>query len=252
MGISVLIPVLNYEKNLENTVRGIKSSMRSAEIIIICDVTKPEIKKIVLMQEKRLKRMGARTVLRFKERGFGSALRLGFSKARGNYIAVMMGDACDDPLTLKEMEKKMGEGYDIVGGSRFMKGGGISGSSKGFLSVLVSTLINAFSKVKIRDITNAFKMYRKSMLDNIETSSNSFDITTEIVMKAARKGYRIGEVPTVWTNRDIGKTTFSISKEAVKYFRIFLYASITMPSMLTKILFAFTLSAIIYAIVVLF
>ncbi len=222
MKISVIIPVYNHEVSVENTVKSIRQKATVDEILLMWDVTKPELKdKIVEFSKKLQKKYKTTAHFRFNQKGFGSAIRLGFQKAKGDAVVVMMGDVCDDPSTIKLMEKEMGKGYDIVSGCRYCKGGGIVGvTGKQRISSLVSLLIN---------------IYRKGVVKNIgvRTKSDYFDISIELPLKAARKGYRISQVPTVWKNRDIGKSNFNFSGESKRYLKWFLYASLTMPSLAT-------------------
>jgi len=238
MKISILIPVLNYEERLEDTLKEIKRNVKKAEIILLYDITKLELKSKIEELCKRLKsRYGVVTIFRINEKGFGSALRLGFKNVKGDVILVMMGDLCDDPKTIPKMLEKINEGYDVVVGSRYVKGGGIIGNTmKQRISSFVSILISVFSKVKCRDVTNAFKMYSKDVINSVETKSNSFDISAELTLKAAKMGFSISEVPTVWKNRDIGKSKFNMIKESKNYLKWFLFSVFTMPSKLTKLI----------------
>lgn len=238
MLVSILIPVLNYEESLEKTIKKIVNFVKKYEIIILYDITKPEIKKEAFRIAKRLKeKYNAKVIFRFNEKGFGSALRIGFEKAKGDVILVTMGDFCDDPKTIPKMIEKIKEGYDIVVGSRYIKGGGIIGNSiKQRISSLFSVLVNIFSKVKIRDITNAYKLYRRDVIKTIKTISKSFDISCELTLRAAKNGFKIAEVPTIWRNREVGRSKFRIIKESKNYFKWFLFSAFKMPSKITKMI----------------
>ncbi len=250
MSISVIIPVYNYEVGVEDTVESIRQKAKVDEILLMWDVTKPELKnKILGFSEKLKKKYKAKTYFRFNQKGFGSAIRLGFEKAKGDSVVVMMGDLCDDPATIPLMEKEMGKGFDIVSGCRYCKGGGIIGNTfKQKISSMVSLVINVFSKVKCRDLTNAFKMYRKEVVKTVgvKTKSGWFDISIELPLKAARKGYKISQVPTVWKNRDVGKSNFNFLGESKRYLKWFLYAAFTMPSLATKTLSVLILLLVIF------
>ncbi len=240
MAVSVVIPVFNYEAGVEATVKNIREKAEAGEIVLVWDVTKPELKgKVAELADKLKKKYKTTAYFRFKQKGFGSAVRLGFEKAKGDVVVLMMADICDDPKTIRLMEKEMEKGYDIVSGCRYCKGGGIIGEAfKQKISSAVSLLINIFSSVKCRDLTNAFKMYKKEVLKNIKTESNNFDLSIELPLKAARKGYKISQVPTVWKNRDAGKSNFNFIGESKRYLKWFLYSAFWMPSLLTKFLAA--------------
>ena len=239
MKVSVVIPVLNYEKKLEDTIKKIKNEVIDVEIIVVCDITKLNlVEKARKLSKKLNKSYGVRTIFRINKKGFGSALRYGFIKASGKVVVVMMGDLCDDPKTIPKMLKKIEEGYDVVVGCRYCKEGKIIGNTiKQRVSNFVSVLVSIFSKIRCKDVNNAFKMYRKEVLENIRTKSESFDMSIELLVKSAISGYKIAEVPTVWRNRDTGKSKFNFFREAKNYFKWFLYAAIKFPSFITKLIF---------------
>lgn len=247
--ISIIIPVLNHEADLEESIRRIRKAVGKPEILLVWDITKPELRKTLLKESRRLgSKYGTRTLFRMDQRGFGSALRMGFRNAGGDLVVIMMGDLCDDPETIPRMVSKIDEGYDVVAGSRYSPGGGIEGNTvKQGVSSLVSWLINRFSTVKCRDVTNAFKMYRKEVLENVATTSNSFDISAELTLKAAHKGYRITQVPTVWKNRNAGSSNFSFFGEAGRYFKMFIFAATRMPSLLSRLIVFIVVFAVAYA-----
>ena len=249
MKTSVIIPVYNYEISVENTVKSIRQQADVHEILLMWDVTKNELKdKINDFAEKLKEKYKVKTFFRYNKKGFGSAIRWGFEKAGGDAVVVMMGDLCDDPKTIVLMEKEMAKGYDIVSGCRYCKGGGIIGNTfKQRISSTVSLLINIFSSVKCRDLTNAFKMYRKDVIKKIgvNTKANWFDISIELPLTAAFNGYKISQVPTVWKNRDIGKSNFNFFGESKRYIKWFLYATLKMPSLFTKTILTIILLGIV-------
>lgn len=253
MKLSILIPVLNYEDVLEENISEVRKVVPDAEILLIYDITKKEFEKKAFDLVRRLKKKyKVRTVFRMNKKGFGSALKLGFEEARGDYVLITMGDLCDDPHTIPKMIKKLDEGYGVVSGCRYMEGGGIVGDTpKQRISSFVSLLINIFSTVKIRDVTNAFKMYRKGVLKSIspELKSESFDISAEMTLLAAKHGFTLGQVPTIWKNRCVGQSNFKMFKEAKKYFKMFIFSAFYMPSVLTKTLIALFILSIVFILI---
>jgi hypothetical protein len=89
----------------------------------------------------------------------------------------------------------------------------------------MSIRIKYVAGLPTHDVTNSFKLYRKSMLSAIEIESDGgFEIGMEIVVKAHFLGFKVGEIPTVWTDREKGKSRFKILKWAPKYLRWYFYA----------------------------
>jgi hypothetical protein len=124
------------------------------------------------------------------------------------------------------MFEKIKEGYDLVCGARYTKGGDRIGGSalKGFFSFLVGRTIAFLIKIPTCDIANAFKMYRKKVIDSIDIESKGFEISMELPLKAYYLGFKITEVPTVWREREKGRSNFNMVNLAPNYWRWYLWA----------------------------
>jgi glycosyltransferase involved in cell wall biosynthesis len=221
--VTALIPVLYSEPQLGQTLQGL-GRLRDAldlEILVVVDVPHPEREASARAQnDEVVAAAGARVIYRIGERGFGSALRRGFAEATGDVMIPVMGDASEDPHDIVRLQAALGDRWDVVAGSRYMKGGGIVGQTpKQRLSQFYSVLCRLGGGPDIHDISNAFKAYRRSVVEEVHTVSESFDISVELTLKAHRAGFRIGEIPTVWTNRVQGHSNFSIPRELRRYGR---------------------------------
>ena len=125
------------------------------------------------------------------------------------------------------MLAKVNEGYDIVCGSRYMKGGRQIGGPrfKKFLSKFAGISLHLLVGIPVRDITNSFKMYTKKVLEDIRIeSSGGFELGMEIVIKAYNKGYKITEVPSLWTDRQSGDSRFRLWRWLPKYLHWYWFA----------------------------
>lgn len=132
----------------------------------------------------------------------------------------MMADMADDPQTVNEMYEKIMQGWDIVCGSRWSKGGQHLGGPKikTFLSWLADASAPLVIGVPTRDITNAFKMYRTGVLRSIKIESQGgFELSMEITLKAFFNGFKITEVGTVWHDRTLGQSRFRLVAWLPKY-----------------------------------
>jgi hypothetical protein len=126
------------------------------------------------------------------------------------------------------MIKKYNSGFDIVCGSRYMKGGNQIGGSiiKSFLSRLAGKSLNFFTRLPTKDCTNNYRLYSKKFLNSITIESvNGFEIGIELVVKAyLSKNFKITEVPTTWYDRSYGKSNFKIIKWIPSYLKWYLKA----------------------------
>lgn len=155
-------------------------------------------------------------------RGPALALRAGFAAAAGEVVLVTMADASDNPDDIAPMLARIEAGDDLVAASRYMRGGAQIGGPplKTFLSRTAGKSLHWLAGLPTCDPTSAFKMYRKSMLDQLAIeSARGFEISLEITVKAHLAGYRIGEVPTVWRDREQGQSNFKLFQWLPHYLR---------------------------------
>jgi glycosyltransferase involved in cell wall biosynthesis len=223
--ISIIIPVYNEGANIEATLLAIEQKVHTPHRIYIVydfdeDNTLPVAKK---MQQQGL----PIELLKNPVRGVANAIKTGLRKAGGDYLLVTMADLSDDYSVVDQMCQLMSQGYDIVCGSRYMKGGKQIGGPffKKLLSRTAGVSLRYITSLPVHDATNSFKLYKKSMLDKIDIQSeNGFEIGMEIVVKAHFSGYKVTEVPCTWTDRTAGQSRFRILKWLPKYLRWYFYA----------------------------
>ena len=138
-----------------------------------------------------------------------------------------MADLADDINDIPRMQEKIKEGYALVSASRYIPGG--SGKHKNglkhFLSRLLGKILQVLVGLPTNDATNAYKMYRANLLDEIGIlKSDNYTTGLELTVKAHVLGFRIAEIPTVWKDRAEGKSHFRILQVAPEYIRWFLWA----------------------------
>jgi dolichol-phosphate mannosyltransferase len=160
-------------------------------------------------------------------RGVINAIKKGFNSSEALATLVVMGDLSDDLSVVDSMFEKIQEGFDIVCGSRYMKGGRQIGGPvfKGFLSRMAGLSLHWITKIPTHDISNSFKMYRTSLLKSITIeSTGGFEIGLEVLVKAYAGGYKITEIPSIWKDRVAGKSNFKLLKWLPKYLKWYFYA----------------------------
>jgi glycosyltransferase involved in cell wall biosynthesis len=221
--ISVIVPVLYAEPQLDQTLRRLAAQRPAVdvEILLVIDVPDPAREvEARAANDPLAERYRAVAAYRIGQRGFGSALRHGFSAATGDAMVPFMGDCSDRPEDLPRMAAALEGGLDVVAGSRYMPGGGIVGNTtKQRLSRAYSVLMRAAGGPRIHDVSNAFKAYRRAVVETVTTQAQSFDISVELPVRAAQAGFRVGEIPTVWTNRELGRSNFRLWDELRHYGR---------------------------------
>ena len=158
--------------------------------------------------------------------GFGRAITLGLDAMNGDAAVIFMADESDDCRDVVRYWEKLNEGYDCVFGSRFMKGGGTIDYPP--LKLFMNRMANAFVRFLFRhglnDTTNAFKAYRKEVIDGIRPIlSPHFNITVEFPLKAIVRGYNFTVIPITWRNRRTGIAKLKIKEMGSRYLFIVLY-----------------------------
>jgi glycosyltransferase involved in cell wall biosynthesis len=224
--ISFVIPLYNEQGNFEALVDSIielrKKNKWDCEIVLVNDNSSDKTPLIADAYSKKYKFV---TVVHRKKgnNGMGFSLIEGTKKAKGDIIIWTMGDKSDDIATYKKLVEKIKAGYDIVFAARYIKGGsrGNLGKMKAFFSSGYSKLAGIVYGMKVHDITNAFRAFRKEVFEKCSLESGDFAISPEFAIKAHLKGYKLGEVPTTYTNRVKGESKFKLFKMGARYISLF-------------------------------
>jgi dolichol-phosphate mannosyltransferase len=223
--LGIVIPVYNEAENIGDTLTAIKEKVITPHTIyIVYDFDKDNTLPVV---KKFMKNGMDLKLLKNPARGVVNAIKTGLRKAEGEFLLVTMADLSDDYSVVDQMCRLIAEGYDIVCGSRYMKGGRQIGGPliKKTLSRIAGVSLRYIAGLPTHDATNSFKLYRKSMLDSIDIESQGgFEIGLEIVVKAHFAGSKVTEVPCIWMNREKGESRFKILKWSPKYLKWYLYA----------------------------
>ncbi len=145
--------------------------------------------------------------------GIPNAIRAGFAAARGERLIVTMADGSDDPRDYGRILEAFENGADIVCPSRYRRGGRRIGGPRlaGMLSRLAGLSLHLAGALPVTDATNAFKGYRRRVIDAIPLEGNGgFAYTLELVTKAHAAGCRFDEFPTTWRGRIAGQSNFRL------------------------------------------
>lgn len=223
--LAIIIPVYNEGANIGTTLAAIEEKVRTPHTsFIVYDFEEDN----TLPVARELQKKGLPVeFIKNPVRGVVSAIKTGLKTAPGEYLLVTMADMSDDYSVVDRMCGLMSEGCDLVCGSRYIKGGKQIGGPliKKTISRLVGLSLRLIARLPTRDVTNSFKLYRKSMIDGFTIESDGgFEIGMEMVVKAHFNGFKVTEVPCTWTDRTQGQSRFKIMKWAPKYLKWYFYA----------------------------
>jgi dolichol-phosphate mannosyltransferase len=160
------------------------------------------------------------------EHGFGRAVICGIDSSQGDAVVIMMADESDDCRDVVRYWQLLGEGYDAVFGSRFVRGGGVIDypAHKLLINRMANLFLRLLFHVPLNDFTNAFKAYRRRALDGCRPFlSPHFNLTVELPLKTIVRGYSWTVMPITWRNRRSGISKLKIREMGSRYLFIALY-----------------------------
>ncbi|MEA1958662.1 MAG: glycosyltransferase family 2 protein, partial [Chloroflexota bacterium] len=200
MQLSVVIPVINEGDNLKEllpALHDVASRIAADHEIVLVDGGSVD-------NTWQVGEDGGATVLRQQGRGYGAALRDGFAAARGEYILTLDGDMSHRPDFIPGMWEKRNDA-DVVIASRYVPGGSADMTVlRWFLSRALNKFFTIGLSLPFRDISSGFRLYRASLLNNLDITSSDFDVLEEILIKAYGSGYKIEEIPFHYARRKSG------------------------------------------------
>jgi dolichol-phosphate mannosyltransferase len=226
--LSVVIPAQNEEGSVGQTVEGVATVLDREgidyEVVVVDDGSKDTTAAVVEAIGASNPRV--RCHPSHYEKGFGMAIRAGLDVFEGDAVVITMADASDDPEDLVRYYRILAQGWDCAFGSRFVPGAEVHDYPR--LKLTVNRLANQFIRILFRhrynDTTNAFKGYRREVIETIQPLlSKHFNLTVEMPLKAIVRGHTYEVIPTNWTNRTSGEAKLAMKEMGSRYLFIVLY-----------------------------
>ena len=202
--LSVVIPVYNEERWVEEIVRRVLASDRlgcKLEIVMVDDCSTDGTPALLNKLSER--HATIKVYRQERNQGKGAALRRGFKEAKGDVILVQDADLEYQPSDYPTLLRPLLDGMaDVVFGSRFL--GGPHRVLYFWHSVgnwVLTNASNSFSNLNLTDMETCYKVFRREVLDQITVEQNRFGFEPEITAKVARMGARVFEVPITYAGR---------------------------------------------------
>jgi dolichol-phosphate mannosyltransferase len=229
MKLSVVIPARNEAGSIAACVRDTTETLSEAgidhEILVIDDASVDGTGAVVDQIGESNDRVHCHRS--HHSRGFGLTVRAGLDLYEGDAVAIMMADGSDDPADLVRYHQVLEDGFDCAFGSRFIGGRGRVSDYPGFkliLNRLFNWGIRALFRHGYDDTTNAFKAYRRDVIETIQPLlANQFNLTVEMPLKAIVRGHSYGVVPISWHGRSEGTSKLDLREMGSRYVFIVLY-----------------------------
>ena len=203
MLLSIIIPVFNEELTIGNIIDRTKTSAEKIgvpyEVIVVDDHSYDKSLEVAKTRNVRL--------LSLKQHlGKGFALRAGFAKAKGEIIVTIDSDASHRPEELSEvLEPILEDEADLVIGSRYLNHKSVAARKLNAFGVRIfNYLIQLFTGVAITDSQSGFRAMKIEVLKKQKLKSGEYEIESEMLVKTAKQGFRVTEVPISFEQRTYG------------------------------------------------
>jgi dolichol-phosphate mannosyltransferase len=226
--LSVVIPARDEEGCIASTLEHLHLELRLQgvphEIVVVDDGSSDRTWDI--LQELCTRIPEVRPIQNGDTHGFGRAVIHGLDHISGDAVVIMMADESDDCHDVVRYWQVLNQGWECVFGSRFLQGGGTIDYPwfKLVLNRILNFLIRILFRISLNDTTNAFKAYRKTVIDGCRPLiAPHFNLTVEIPLKAIVRGYSWRVIPITWRNRRTGKAKLMLNEMGSRYLFIILY-----------------------------
>ena len=233
---SIVIPAYNEEGSIAKTVESISIMLEEErvpyEILVVNDSSRDHTEEI--LQTLSQNNSHVRYINNYYPNGFGFAVRCGLENFRGDGVAIVMADSSDSPENIVDYYHEL-QRTECVFGSRFVKRGKVIDypTHKLFVNRLANLFIQVLFGLKYNDCTNAFKAYRREVIEGINPLiSHHFNLTVEIPLKAIVRGYSYTTIPITWRNRQTGVSKLKIKEMGSRY--LFIVLSILLERVLSR------------------
>ncbi len=214
----VIIPTYNEKENIENIIRAVFGLEKPFHILIIDDGSPDGTAAIVkkLMQSEFSDRLFL--IERSGKLGLGTAYIKGFKWALEHdygYVFEMDADFSHDPKDLPRLyECVTTGGHDVAVGSRYISGVNVVNWPMGrvLMSYYASKYVRFVTGIPVHDTTAGFVCYRRQVLEDIDLDAIRFKgyaFQIEMKFTAYKLGYKVGEVPVIFVNRQLGTSKMS-------------------------------------------
>ena len=201
MNLSIVIPVYNEVKNIEQIIQRVQSTNLAQEIIIVDDGSGDGTRNAL---QKLSEQNTVRVILHERNQGKGAAVVTGLRAAKGDILLIQDADLEYDPRDYPTLLRPIEEGLaDVVYGSRFL---GAPHRVTMFWHMVANRLLTLMTNILyntiLTDMETGYKVFRREVIDGMHIRAKRFDFEPEFTAKVLKRNYRIFEVPISFNPRD--------------------------------------------------
>ncbi len=208
--LSIVLPFYHEEECLAQTLKNLQESVRVPhEILLIYD--DPADPTLPIIHNLQIQNAAIKLFLNEIGPGIPGAIKTGINKSTGEFILFLVADDPGPVLIINEMFHLLEQGYDLVSGTRYDRGGAVSGTNK--LAKIISSCGNQFAafifRSKSTDLTCGIKMFKKSILSSLKlTCRTDWAIAFELALQAECQNFKVAEIPFTSYNRVHGTKSY--------------------------------------------
>ena len=201
MNLSIIIPVYNEAKNIQEIIKRVHATKRASEIIIVDDGSQDGTRDILKNMDGKKK---VRVILHEKNQGKGAAVVTGMMAATGDVLLIQDADLEYDPRDYPALLQPIEEDIaDVVYGSRFL---GAPRRVAMFWHQVANKLLTFMTNILydsiLTDMETGYKVFRREVIQDLKIRSKRFNFEPEFTAKILKRKYRIFEVPITFNPRD--------------------------------------------------
>lgn len=201
MKLSVIIPVFNEAKSIQEIIKRVKATKMASEIIVVDDGSVDGTRDILKKYDGKEK---VHVILHEKNQGKGAAVRTGIQAAKGEIMLIQDADLEYDPRDYPILLKPLVEGTaDVVYGSRFLGGPRrVAMFWHMVANYMLTFMTNILYNTILTDMETGYKVFRRTVVEGMPLHARRFDFEPEFTAKVLKRHYRIYEVAISFNPRD--------------------------------------------------
>ncbi len=209
MKLTIIVPAHNEEKNLPSVLSCIPKLPQIVEVLLVDGHSGDNTEKVARQVLSDI------TILQQKRTGKGDAIVCGAHVAKGDHFLVLDADGSQRPQEIPLYIKKAEEGYDLVKGSRYMKGGGSDEDTfdRKLITGTAQFIANSLWRTSFSDICYGMFLINRQKFLELDIHSLRHDVEWEIMAKAKRHGLKIIEIPASEVRRISGHSHVSYIRD---------------------------------------
>lgn len=199
--LSVIIPVYNESRTLEELLRRVLSSNQVDEVIVVDDYSSDGSREIL----QKFEEPKVKVFFQPYNQGKGAAIKLGLEKVRGDYVIVQDADLEYSPSDYQKLVTALDQNHPIIFGSRFKNTKPKILIHSYLANLFLTYLTNLLFGSSLTDMASCYKLIPTKILRDLDLKSNRFEVELEITAKLLSQNIPIREIPISFKGRNYGE-----------------------------------------------